>query len=167
MTGIGKLSVLRYENQGDPEAVMNKNYAWETKFWSFGARTQAGPLVLIAQDLTGYTAVEPVPSPEAVTKFQSAFLLASYDLGGLGFEDWRASARAEFFQTRHLATAPHPLSEDGRAMTLSLSWQPTDSFRLTGETVLMHSRRIEYVRAGLPSDQLGNSEALLNARIFF
>ncbi|HWC63106.1 MAG TPA: hypothetical protein VG501_05745 [Rhizomicrobium sp.] len=167
MAGIGKLSVLRYENQGDPSAEMDENYAWETKFWSFGGRTQFGPLVLIVQDLTGYTAVEPVPNPEAVTKFQSAFLLASYDLGGLGFEDWRASARAEFFQTRHLAAAPHPLSEDGRAMTLSLSWQPLESFRLTGETVLMHSRRGEYLRVGLPSDQLGNGEFLLNARIFF
>jgi hypothetical protein len=166
MAGIGKFSMLRYENQGDPAAQMRGNYAWETKFWSFGARTDFGPLVLIAQDLAGYTAVQPNGS-ETITKFQSAFLLASYDLSGLGFEDWRASARGEFFQTRHLAAAPHPLSEDGRAMTLSLSWQPLESFRLSGETVLMHSRRIEYVRAGMASDQLGNGEFLLNARVFF
>ena len=60
--------------------------AWETKFWSFGARTDIGPLVLIAQQLSGYTSIEPAAlSPELVTKFQSGFLLASYDLGdGLG-----------------------------------------------------------------------------------
>jgi hypothetical protein len=52
-------------------------------------------------------------------------------------------------------------------MTLSLSWQPLESFRLTGETVMMHSRRAEYLKAGLPSDELGNAEAMLNARIFF
>ena len=59
MAGIGKLSVLRYENQGDPSAEMGGTYAWETKFWSFGARTAIGDLVLIAQQLTGYTSIAP------------------------------------------------------------------------------------------------------------
>jgi hypothetical protein len=164
MGGIGKLSVLRYENQGDPAAHTAHDTAWETRFWSFGARTQFDNLVLIAQQLSGYTSVES-RGAEVVTKFQSGFLLASYGLDGLDLEDWRFSVRGDLFQTRHLT--PSVMNEDGQAATYSLSWQPVESFRLTGETVWMHSRRGEYVSAGVPSGQLMNGEFLLNARVFF
>ena len=63
---------------------------------------------------------------EVVTKFQSAFLLASYDLEKFGLEDWRASVRGDVFQTRHIAATPSPLSEDGDAATFDLSWQGVD-----------------------------------------
>src|SRR3984957_9180743 len=43
MAGIGKLSVLRYDNEGNPSARTAHDTAWETKFWSFGARTDIGP----------------------------------------------------------------------------------------------------------------------------
>ena len=167
MTDVGKISVLRYDNDGDPSRQMGGLFAWDTKFWSFGARTGLGPLVLIAQQLTGYTSIERAPNLELVTKFQSAFLLASYDLGGLGFDDWRASVRADVFQTRHIAATPSVMSEDGRALTLALSWQPADSFRLTGEALLMHSRKGEYSFVGVPSGQLGQSQFQLDAKIFF
>jgi hypothetical protein len=166
MAGIGKLSVLRYDNQGNPSARTAHDTAWETKFWSFGARTDIGPVVLISQQLTGYTEVAP-PGFDSVTKFQSAFLLASYDLDELGFEDWRASARGDVFQTRHLAATPSPMSEDGRAMTVALSWQPSDFFRLMGEALLMHSRRGEYTLVGVPSGALNQNQLQLDARFFF
>jgi hypothetical protein len=166
MAGIGKLSVLRYDNQGNPSARTAHDTAWETKFWSFGARTDIGPVVLISQQLTGYTEVAP-PGFDSVTKFQSAFLLASYDLRELGFEDWRASARADVFQTRHIAATPSPMSEDGRAMTVVLSWQPSDSFRLMGEALLMHSRRGEYTLVGVPTGALNQNQLQLDARVFF
>jgi hypothetical protein len=167
MPDVGKLSVVRYDNQGDPSAKMGaNNFAWETRFWSFGARTQLGRLVLIAQQLSGYTAVAPAGA-EVVTKFQSGFLLASYDLDALGLENWRASVRADLFQTRHLAATPSPLSEDGRAATVSLSWQGVDWLRITGEALVMHSRRGEYVLAGVPSGELTQQQFQLDAKLFF
>ena len=166
MAGLGKLAVLRYENQGDPASVTAHDSAWETNFWSFGARTDIGPVVLISQQLSGYTAVVS-RGVEQMTKFQSGFLLASYDLEELGFEDWRASGRLDLFQTRHIATTPSPMSEDGRAMTVALSWQPSDSFRLMGEALLMHSRRGEYTLVGVPSGALNQNQLQLDARVFF
>jgi hypothetical protein len=166
MAGIGKLSVLRYENQGDPSAEMGGTYAWETKFWSFGARTAIGDLVLIAQQLTGYTSIAPGGN-EVVTKFQSAFLLASYDLEKFGLEDWRASVRGDVFQTRHIAATPSPLSEDGDAATFDLSWQGVDRLKITGEALLMHSRKGEYAQAGVPSGALGQNLFQLDAKLFF
>ena len=116
MADAGKISVLRYDNEGDPSRKMGGIFAWETKFWSFGARTGLGPLTLIAQQLSGYTAIEPAPALELVTKFQSAFLLASYDLGGLGFDDWRASIRGDLFQTPPSRCAtPNVRARDGPA----------------------------------------------------
>ena len=41
---IAKLTVTRYDNHADPAAVSTRDDAWGTKFWSFGARTQLGPL---------------------------------------------------------------------------------------------------------------------------
>ena len=170
--GIGKLSVLRYENQGDPAALTAHNTAWETKFWSFGARTQIDQLVLIAQQLSGYTSVES-RGTEFVTKFQSGFMLASYDMGGLGFdglnlEDWRASARADYFQARHTpAATPSPMNEDGHAATIALSWQGDDWLRITGEALLMDSRKGQYKSVGIPSGTLGQNQFQLDAKFFF
>ena len=166
MAQIGKLSMVRYENQGDPAAATASDTAWETKFWSFGARTDAGPLVLIAQQLSGYTEVQS-RGTEFPTKFQAGFLLASYDLEGLGFTDWRASARGDLFQTRHLGPAPSVMSEDGRALTMSLSWQGIDALRITGEALLMQSRKGQYKAVGVPSGQLAQNQFQLDARLFF
>jgi hypothetical protein len=166
MPEIGKLSVVRYENQGDPAAHTARDNAWETKFWSFGARTDVGPLVLIAQQLSGYTSIEG-GGTEFVTKFQSGFLLASYDLADMGFEDWRASTRADLFQTRHPGPTPSVMSEDGSAATVALSWQGVDWLRLTGETLVMHSRKGQYKAVGVPTGELTNSQFQLDARLFF
>jgi hypothetical protein len=160
MPGIGKLMAMRYDNRADPDAVSSRDTSWETKFWSFGARTQVGHLVLIAQQLSGYTAVA-VASGEAETKFQSGFLLASYDLN-----DWRLSVREDLFQTRHLSATPHPLSEDGDAFTASLSWSGLDRVRLTGEVIALHNRRLEYVRAGLGGPDRTDTQLQLDARFF-
>ena len=102
-----------------------------------------------------------------MTKFQSAFLLGSYDLGGLGFEDWRASARMDLFQTRHPAATPSLMNEDGRAMTVAVSWQGVDWLRLTAEALLMHSRRGEYTLIGIPSGAINQNQLQLDAKIFF
>ena len=166
MPQIGKISIVRYDNQGDPAAATRNDTAWETKFWSFGARTQLGGLVLIAQQLSGYTSVVS-RGTESATKFQAGFLLASYDLDGIGLEDWRASLRGDLFQTRRLGVITSPMNEDGRAGTASLSWQGIGWLRITGEALLMHSRRGQYIAAGVPSGSLDQNQWQLDAKLFF
>ena len=118
--------------------------------------------MLIAQQLTGYTAVE-VRGVESATKFQSAFLLASYDID----DDWRVSAREDVFQTRKLAATASAMNEDGKYATAAVIWSGYDWLRLTGEVVAMNSRKAEYVTAGYPSAQLGQAQYQLSARIFY
>jgi hypothetical protein len=160
LPGIAKFTVTRYDNQGKPDAASLRDMAWRTQFWNFGARTQVGSLVLIAQQLSGYTEVE-ARGVEAGTKFESGFLLASYDL-----EDWRISLREDLFQTRRVAAVNNIWNEDGSATTASLSWSPRDWLRLTGELIAMTSRRGEYVSAGMPY-QRNDTQVQFDARFFF
>jgi hypothetical protein len=160
LPGIVKLSVTRYDNQGEPEAATARDQAWRTKFWNFGARTQIGPLVLIAQQMSGYTEIE-VRGIENSTKYQAGFLLASYDL-----DDWRFSVREDLFQTRRVGAVNNNWNEDGNATTASVSWLGLDGVRLTTEVIKMNSRRGEYVPAGL-GYQRGDMQVQFDARYFF
>ncbi len=159
LPGIVKLTVTRYDNQGEPASFTAHDRGWRTKFWNFGARTQVGPLVLIAQQMSGYTEVE-VRGNESSTKFQSGFLLASYDL-----DVWRFSVREDLFQTRRVGATTNIWSEDGNATTGAVSWLGIDGVRLTGEVIKMHSRRGEYVPAGLGLNR-GDLQLQFDARYF-
>lgn len=160
LPGIVKLSVTRYDNQADSEAASTRDHAWRTKFWNFGARTQFGPLVLIAQQLSGYTEIAG-PGFEADTKFQSGFVLGSYDL-----DAWRFSVREDLFQTRRERALNNMWNEDGDATTGAISWTGLDVVRLTAEIIAMHSRRGEYVPAGLGYDR-HDIQVQFDSRFFF
>jgi hypothetical protein len=166
MAGIGKITALRYDNEGDPNKVSGEYGAWDTRFWSYGARTGWDDLVLIAQGLQGQTVIG-TRFGLSYTFFQSAFLLASYDLAGVGAEDWRASLRGDVFQTRHPAATPSIMNEDGHAATISVSWQHFDWLRLTGELIAMQSRRNEYLLDGFPSAAPSQQQFQISARFFF
>jgi len=160
LPGIVKLSVTRYDNQGEPEAVSTRDQAWRTKFWNFGARTQFGPLVLIAQQMSGYTEIE-VRGTENSTKFQSGFLLASYDL-----DAWRVSLREDLFQTRRLNASNINWNEDGSATTGAISWSGLEGVRLTAEIIAMNTRRGEYIPAGMGYNR-HDIQVQFDSRFFF
>jgi hypothetical protein len=160
MPQIGKLSVTRYDNEADPAATSTRDTAWHTQFWNFGARTALGPVTLIAQQMSGRTEVISRGNPN-VTKFESGFLLASTDL-----EDWRFSVREDLFQTRRARATNNTWSEDGDAFTAAVSWSPKDWLRLTGELIAMHSRRGEYLPAGLGSGR-NDTQTQVSTRFFF
>jgi len=160
LPGIVKLAVTRYDNQGDPAAFTARDMAWRTQFWNFGARTQVGPLVVIAQQMSGYTSVA-VRGTLNATKFQSGFLLASYDM-----DDWRFSVREDLFQTRRRAATNINWNEDGTATTAAISWLGLENTRLTAEIISMNSRRGEYIPAGM-TYQRNDIQLQFDARYFF
>jgi hypothetical protein len=157
---IAQLTVTRYDNRAAPDAVSSRDQAWTTKFWSFGARTQVGPVMLIAQQLSGYTELAFATGQDSV-KFQSGFLLASCDL-----DDWRFSAREDLFQTRRVGATNANSNEDGNATTGAISWTGLDNLRLTAEIIRMYSRRGEYVPAGLGLGR-DDTQVQFDARFFF
>jgi len=87
--------------------------------------------------------------------------LASYDL-----DDWRFSAREDLFQTRNVDATSNIFDEDGDATTGAISWIGLDGVRLTAEIIQMHSRRGEYVSAGLAPSR-ADTQVQFDARFFF
>jgi len=160
LPGVVKLSATRYDNEGDPAITSTRDQAWRTKFWNFGARTQFGPLVVIAQQMSGFTDIV-VRGAHNSTKFQSGFVLASYDL-----DEWRVSLREDLFQTRRLRATNINWNEDGTATTGAISWMGLEGVRLTAEIIAMNSRRGEYVPAGMGYDR-HDIQVQFDSRFFF
>jgi hypothetical protein len=159
---IAKISLVRYDNNVDAAAHTGRDSAWATQFWSVGARSQFGQLVLISQWMTGSTLCIPAPGAKTIAYFDSAFLLASYDIG-----DWRLSLRQDWFEERHPAVTVSPFDEDGHALTMAASWSPYDWLRLTGELIVMNSRRNQYVLDGSPTAERTDNQLQLSTRFFF
>ncbi|HEX4269783.1 MAG TPA: hypothetical protein VHZ32_00280 [Rhizomicrobium sp.] len=159
---VGKITVVNYNNQADDAAATSRDGGWATRFWSVGARTQLGPVTLIAQGMTGDTGIEAFPGADFYTDFQSAFLLVSYDI-----DDWRLSLREDVFQTRSEANPSSPMNEDGHALTMAASWTQYEWLRVTGEWIVMSSRKGEYVLDGMPSPNFTGNQFQLSTRFSF
>ena len=141
--GIGRLQALYYDNDGNPNAHDDDYFAWHTRFWSAGARTDIAGVTFLAQGLTGSTTVS--SDPIATTHFWSGYGLVSYD-----FDDWRISGRAELFGTSGA------LPETGHALTAALSWMPRDFLRATAEFLSVVSNRPERATFGGAPRQTSN-----------
>ena len=138
---FGELSLLRYDNDADGSAKTMENginvFAWHTRFWSLGARTDTGPLTWIAQAMQGSTDFTPAPLPDLNTDFDSAFLLVGWNRGA-----WRPALRWDYFGTRGSSydAGPRP-GEHGIALTAAMNWQAQSWLRLTAEVLRVDSAR--------------------------
>jgi len=150
--GIGRIDVTRYDNRGEDDKEMGDQYAWETTFWSGGLRTGYEDFTLLAQAMSGYTAIEPAENFEVETTFKSAYVLLGWQR-----DDWRLAARADVFQTRtETPFGPSATSEDGHAFTLAASWLPEEWLKLTGEFLSVNSTRAQRSIVGLSPEQTDN-----------
>ncbi len=149
-TGLGKLSLMHFDNRADPAAHTgdgdgNGVFAWHTRFWSLGGSTDTGPITWIAQAMDGSTIIEPVDGLQFKTRFRSAFLLAGWNRGR-----WRPTLRVEHFSTDDLPSTPGVIQgEHGNAVTAALNWRPRSWLRFTAEVLRINSVRTERVDLGL------------------
>jgi hypothetical protein len=164
---IGRLALLFYDNRADPTAIRGQ-VAWRTEFWSLGAETQLGEVVLIAQGLAGETEIEPFPFFNGLTRFTSAFLLV-----GWAGEEWRFAARGDIFAADQIVTLPAVPTqmeganrEHGHALTLAATWTPESWLRLSAEALVVASNRPIRETVGL--DRTAEEAQLqLAARFYF
>ena len=143
--GIGHFDILYYNNEADPTAETTE-MAWETQFWNIGLSTEIGPVTLLAQGMRGSTYFMPSETFWSDTWFESAYLLAGWNIN----EAWRLAGRAEVFSTdeRRPGTGI-PMSEHGHAFTAAINYLPNDWLRLTGEYIRVESTRRQRTRGGL------------------
>jgi hypothetical protein len=162
----GQLTLLRYDNRADPTRFEiydeREVFAWHTRFWSLGAKTRIGDVVLIAQAMDGDTAFEPGPGFYLDTKLHAGYLLAGWDRGA-----WRPALRVDLFSLRQLPDfLDAPLSEHGNAITFALNWRPRDWLRVTGEVLRIDSTRDQRVLEGLAPRQIDN-QVQLSVRLLY
>ena len=149
--GLVRVKALYYDNRGEPSVVENKQYAWDVRFWSFGAT--AAPVdgvELLAQVMMGNTKMGPLIGAENVLNldFSSFYLMASYSL-----DAHRISARFDHFQTDEQNTVASFIDNDnetGNAFTLAYSFTPFDGHRVMAEWLRIDSRRNNRPDIGRP-----------------
>jgi len=162
LDGVGKLTLLHYDNRADPRATRNGQIGWRTKFDSVGVEVDIDDIVLLSQAMSGSTEIDPSPTYRSLTKFQSAYFLA-----GRYFGNVTVAARVEFFDTHNEAPSFAPdLSERGQAGTVAVSWRPVHWLRFTAEALRVDSYRHDRISAGL-APRAAENQFQLGARAFF
>ncbi len=164
--GIGRVALLRYDNEANPRADRDGVFAWETDFWSLGVETTALGLVLKAQAISGETTVAQSPEFVSSTEFASAYVLAGKSFGG-----WRLAGRVEWFETRETeirsgAAAPGPHSEDGRAAAVAVFWRATDAVLIGAELLHVDSDRTQRL-AGGEEVRSKDTQGQMSLRVFY
>jgi hypothetical protein len=142
---LATIKLLRYDNQANPSAYRGQ-FAWRTDFWSLGAQTSEGRMVFLTQAMTGSTEINPVPLTHSVTEFQSAYVLAGYDVG-----QWRLAGRVEAFATgQRVSGVNNHGGEHGHALTVAATWRPFDYLHFIAEASRTKSWRVQRVAHDLP-----------------
>jgi len=145
----GTITALWYDNNADDLALKFGQWAWRTKFWSVGYKTQLpGDIDFLAQVMKGGTttvSVPGAPTPVVDTDFWAAYLLASKEFGR-----HRLSVRLDRFGTNDNDTSLDDNNEHGTAVTVGYVLRPAARQRLTIEALYVKSYRPERAFLGLP-----------------
>ena len=151
--GSLELSVMHYDNRGDPLAIRGGQYSWHTRFNHVGARLRGlGQWELAGQALQGNTLM----GPGAVhLDFSAFYLLATHPLG-----PGTVALRFDKFSTQELQSdvmPQDPNTEDGRALALAYHWRINPQWSLVTESLTIQSRRAARALLGQPPDRIERS----------
>jgi hypothetical protein len=164
-TGLGRIAVLRYDNEADPSTHSggaSPVFSWHTEFWSGGAELDLGDVVLLGQAMSGSTEIAPSPHFRTTTGFRAAYLLAGWNRGAL-----RPAIRVDVFSTDQLPRSIDArVREHGEAATLALNWRPREWLRVTGEALFVRSTRSARTEEGIAWLQ-NDRQLQLSARLLF
>jgi len=165
--GQTRVSLMHFDNRADPAASAfyaggDREFAWRTRFWSLGGRTDTATLTWMAQLIDGNTTSEQAAAQPLGTHFRAAFVLVGWNLGA-----WRPALRIEHFSARTpSANADWRQSEHGNAMTAALNWRPRDGLRFTAELLRIDSTATVRAEYGLPAHAI-DTQVQLNMRVFY
>lgn len=131
MGRILKAGVFYYDNNGDPEAIRDKQYGWDTRFWNAYAEVEAPfGVKLISQYLTGSTAMGPLydgMDRSVDVDYASGFILATRTFG-----EHRVSLRRDWFDVDDESFVARDNNNE-----VGSAWTAAISFRLDKQSFLM------------------------------
>jgi hypothetical protein len=157
-SGIFEARALHYDNRGDQTVFDGWQYAWLTRFDSYGLRVELpGGVHLVGQHMRGDTHMgRTLIGYEAVdVPFATSFGLLSIPV-----RRHRLSFRYEWFETDDTDALPllDPNQEDGSAWMVAYAFEATDAVRLAVEVVHLEAERAVRPLQGFP---LRTEETLL------
>ena len=159
---IGRIALLRYDNQGDPNAHDATEFGWRTMFWSLGFSTEIGPVTVLAQGMLGSTTISTAIDATSRTDFWSYYVLAGIERG-----PWRFAVRFDQFATRETTgTGGIAGDERGIAGTAAVTWKLRPGMSLTGEVLVVDSTRAQRVILG-KSPHATELQAQVALRVWF
>jgi hypothetical protein len=158
---LGRLTLLRYDNDADPAAHDATEFAWHTKFWSLAGSTQIGPVIILSQAMLGSTTIEPFGFI-STTNFWAWYALAGIEQG-----DWRYAVRFDQFATSQPTPGnPPKTDEHGVALTAAVTWTPRKGISVIGELLAIDYSAAQRVLIGKPPHVV-ETQAQLALRLAF
>ncbi len=158
---LGRVALLRYDNEANPAIERDGVFAWRTKFWSLGVSTELAGLVVLAQAMLGSTQITPSPSFSSNTDFYAAYLLAGYEIG-----QWRYALRVDRFGTTEHQPGPS-MSERGAALTAAVTYSPREYLHIIGEVLGIDYWQPQSVVVNGGSARRLDAQAQLTLRVTF
>ncbi len=159
---IGRIALLRYDNEADPAATDGTEFGWRTKFWSLSGSTQIGPVVILAQAMIGSTAINPFAGYVSTTQFWAYYVLA-----GIERDKWRFAVRFDQFATSETSPSPPPRGDEhGIAGTTAITWMPRKGISVVAELIAIDYNRAQRVLIG-ESPHATEIQAQLALRLSF
>ena len=155
--GLYRINALYYDNRGDPAVVENKQYAWDSRFYSIGgSASPTDNIEFLAQYMTGNTKMGPFIGGESVLDmdYSSYYFMASYTQG-----EHRLSARYDNFDTTEKNLVASFIDFDnggGKSFTLAYSYTPRKNHRIMAEWLYIDSDRNNRPEIGLAVNAVEN-----------
>lgn len=156
-----QLGYAYYDNRADPSQIRDGQYAWHTRFHLLSLEGRLpGQLTLLAQYLIGDTLMaNPQGEPKVVNDFWASYLMLSHRV-----DRWRSSIRLDRFRVKDLdTTADDNNWEDGRALTVALSYRITREWKAAIEYLVVDAERPARKQINEPVRQY-NRQLLLSLR---
>jgi len=146
--GVGLVQAAWTDNRGD-RALHRGQYAWATRFASFGAEAQAGRFRLVTEGVFGDTGMGPSGGAHVDVRFAAGYALLTW--AGPD-ERLRLTARYDRFRNEDRDAQPEPNQEAGWAVTIAALYTPRPWLRVGVEVLDLRSDRPAAVFSGTPAD---------------
>ncbi|UTW45261.1 hypothetical protein KFE80_13015 [bacterium SCSIO 12696] len=158
-----KATVHYYNNNADPSAFKNGQYAWHTRFTHIGFQHRFNDTwELLSQYMQGRTQMDNSTQNVVLNRFDSGYLMVA---GRWGAQ--RLALRWERFHIDDLdGTFMDSNGENGTSATLSYSYRVGRHWKLSAEGVNIRSKRRERMYSGL-EQQADETRLILSARYFW
>jgi len=143
------VTLMRYDNRGDPTRIEDGQWAWDTTFNHLGLGWYGEKTTLLAQVMDGRTVMGFVPFHDLIADYRAWYVLASRQFGA-----HRLTARYDWFDVQDRdGKAADPNGEYGQALALGWNWAFSKQMDAGVEWLRQDSDRDARTLLGQPAEK--------------